>query len=278
MSLDDAIRTLRGDPRFADLVRHAYLDRNVLEAAERFYRSAEFTDVVQLIGHRVPGSKVLDLGAGTGIASYAFAKAGAQIVYALEPDASEEVGRGAIDRLGTDLPIEQLSAVGESVPLPDRTLDIVYARQVLHHIRNLPQALKECARVLKDGGVFLACREHVVDNPQQLAEFLAHHPVHQLAGGENAYSLQEYLRAIQSAGLETAQILGPWDSVINAFPGVMSNAELRGFPRELLRRRLGWVGDLLGLIPGINAVVWKRIKRPTPGRLYSFLAAKSNNN
>jgi hypothetical protein len=37
--------------------------------------------------------------------------------------------------------------------------------------------------------VLLATREHVVDDPAQHAEFLARHPVHQLAGGENAFSL-----------------------------------------------------------------------------------------
>jgi SAM-dependent methyltransferase len=172
------------------------------------------------------------------------------------------------------LPIEILDAVGEDIPLPDESVDVVYVRQVLHHIRDLPQALKECARVLKHDGVFLACREHVVDDEQQLAVFLQQHPVHQLAGGENAYPLDAYLTAIKSSGLKIAKVLAPWQSIINAFPEVKTRDELKRLPRTRLSRKLGVLGSLLGYLPGVNTLMWKRISRPVPGRMYSFLAIK----
>jgi SAM-dependent methyltransferase len=274
MSLDDAIRTLRSDPVHAVTMYDSYLDGDVPKAAKRFFCSAEFQEVMKLIGQQVRGGKVLDLGAGTGIASYAFAKSGAELVYAVEPDPSEEVGRGALEQVRNGLPIEPVDAWGEYIPLPDNSIDVVYARQVLHHIRDLPRGISECARVLKRGGVFLACREHVVDDEKQRAIFLAKHPVHRLAGGESAYSLEEYLAAIQAAGLVIRRLLDPWDTVINAFPSVRSDAERRQMPRNALRRKFGPLGLIIGVLPGIDAIVWRRIKKPIPGRMYSFLATK----
>lgn len=274
LSLDEATLYLRSNPHYADLIRDAYLDRDVVAAARRFSQSAEFAAVLELLKERVKGAVILDLGAGTGIASYAFVVHGARKVYALEPDASDEVGRGAIDRLRDLYPIEPIEAFGEDIPLPEAVVDIVYARQVLHHTRDLPRVLQECDRVLKPGGVMLACREHVVDNNRQLKQFLASHPIHQLAGGENAYSLPRYLDSIHGAGLQIHQVLGPWDSVINAFPVVRTQEELEHFPQIMYRRKLGHLGDLISRLPGATTLAWMRIKRPRAGRMYTFLAIK----
>jgi ubiquinone/menaquinone biosynthesis C-methylase UbiE len=270
----EAVRYMRNNPKYAELIHDTYLGENVFESAERFRRSAEFLEVQKLIGNRVRGGKVLDLGAGVGIASRAFAECGARVVYALEPDPSDETGRGAIRRLVQAASITIVDAYGEKIPLPDEEVDVVYARQVLHHAQNLPQVLLECARVLKPGGIFLACREHVVDNDKQLRVFLDNHPVHQLVGGENAFRLEEYIDAIRSAGLELENVLGPWDTVINAFPAVKTTEELKGYPRTVLKRRLGRFGALLSNTPGIDTLVWRWLKRPVPGRPYTFLATK----
>jgi ubiquinone/menaquinone biosynthesis C-methylase UbiE len=274
MTIDEAIRSLRNDERYADLVRDAYLDRNVGDSAERFYRSGEFSEVLRLFGNDLAGKVILDLGAGTGIASHAFARQRAKRVYAVEPDTSDEVGQGAIRRLPCGLPISVIGAIGEALPLGDQCVDIIYTRQVLHHTRDLSRVLRECHRVLKPGGTFLACREHVVDDATQLAVFLAAHPVHQLAGGENAYSLAEYVNAIQSSGMKLAKVIDPWESIINYFPGVRSQTELKTLPRAFLEAKFGRFGNALGQLPGVSNLVWKRIRQPYPGRMYSFLATK----
>lgn len=275
MTIDDAVRYMRADPSYSDLVRDAYLGADVADSARRFADSAEFAAVRRLVSNHVHGAVVLDLGAGAGIASYALAREGAKLVYALEPDPSEEVGQGAIRRLEGGLPIEILEAAGEMIPLANASVDLVYTRQVLHHIRDLPRAMKECARVLRRGGLFLACREHVVDDSDQLDTFLAAHRMHQLAGGENAYSLKAYLDAIRGSGLIVEHVLEPWESVINAFPAVRSDAELQALPETRMKERFGALGAIASSITPLRKLAWARITRPLPGRMYSFVATKA---
>jgi hypothetical protein len=138
----------------------------------------------------------------------------------------------------------------------------------------LPQLLSECARILKSGGILLACREHVVDDEEQLQEFLRNHPVHQLTGGEYAYRLSEYLCAIEGSGLRIRRIMKPWDTVINAFPAVRTKDQLKRFPVDLLERKLGSLGGLIGRLPGVRRLILRRLNQSVPGRLYSLLAIK----
>jgi hypothetical protein len=46
--------------------------------------------------------------------------------------------------------------------------------------------MRAVTRVLKPGGIFLGCHQHVIDDKEPLAIFLRSHPVHLLAGTENA--------------------------------------------------------------------------------------------
>ena len=273
MTTEEAVLYLRQDPKYAQVLRNAYLGVDVHECGERFAHSAEFAEVQSLLGE-VKDTNILDLGAGTGIASYAFARYGARRVYALEPDSSEVVGYGAIRRLTFGMPVIIIAGYGEEIPLPDDTVDIVYTRQVLHHTRNLARMIEECARVLKDGGIFLACREHVVDDEAQREIFLSKHLLHSLTSSENAFPLPTYLHAICNAGLETQEILGPWDTVINIFPALRTTEELRKYPQILLKKRCRHLGAWLGQFSLVQNLVWKRLKRPTPGRMYAFLAMK----
>ena len=274
MTIDEAVRYFRVTPRYAEVVRDTYLDADVTTSARRFLCSAEFDAVKRLLTDRISGAVIADLGAGIGIASWAFLESGASRVFAIEPDPSEEVGQGAMRRLSGSDRLRIVAAYGESIPLDDESVDVVYARQVLHHTRDLPRVLCECARVLRPGGVLLATREHVVNNDRQLRRFLKKHVMHQLAGGENAYRLEEYLNAIRGASLTLEAVLGPWDSVINAFPHARSAAELRRLPAKLMGDRFGSVGAFVGSLPVARALLWSIIRIERPGRMYSFLALK----
>ncbi len=274
MTLEEAIYHVRSNPQYSDLVRDSYLGEDLHEAATRFSASAEFAEVLRLLNREPGDCMVLDLGAGNGIASWAFAQRGFRQVYALEPSCSTEVGRGAIARLCSGLAVETISAWAEHIPLPNESVDFVYVRQVLHHTTDLRAAIRECARILKPGGILLATREHVCDNQRQLENFLRGHAIHQLAGGENAFPLNSYTGAIQDADLQLVLVLGTWDSVINAFPAVRTPDELTRYHQIALEQKLGLTGRLLSFVPPVKALAWARIKRAKPGRPYSFLAVK----
>ena len=275
LSTQDAVVLLRKDPDYQDLIRDSYLGEDVKESADRFLASAEFSQVLELLGNDLSDRKIMDLGSGIGIAAASFARVRAKEVIAVDPDLSDQIGVRASARLSRGLPVHSISALGENIPIENGTVDIVYSRQVLHHAGNLKRMVGEIYRVLRPGGMMLSTREHVVDNERQLKRFLADHPVHQLAGGENAFKLSDYLEAIQKAGLVVKEIIGPWDSVINAFPNVRNHSELRELPRTLLRQKLGKLGEMIGNVPGVIPLIWFFLRRrPKAGRMYSFLAIK----
>ena len=275
MTTEEAVKQLLADPALHDMLVATYVTRSPSEDAEAFISSGEFAEVLRLIGRPLKGLTMVDLGAGRGIASHGFAKAGATKVYAIEPDPSDLIGYGAIKQLPTADQIEIVMSFGESIPLPAGCADVVYVRQVLHHAQNLEALVAECYRLLKPGGIFIACREHIADDEKQLKIFLANHPVHQLAGGEYAFPEARYVGAVKKAGFIEVKVLRFWDSVINAYPEVTSQQDLQNYLRERLRKRLG----LLGSIAGRFGVVRRRYARRLnavriPGRMYSFVATK----
>jgi SAM-dependent methyltransferase len=274
MTTEEAIEQLRRDPEYEDLIRWSYLGPDTAEAAARFENSAEFREVVSVVGG-FAGKEVLDLGAGTGIASVAMAHAGAARVHALEPDPSDVVGRGAIARIAAKDPIEIIDAFGERIPLPDASVDVAYARQVLHHAPDPDAIGREIARILRPGGWFLASREHVVADRRELEAFLAEHPVHRLAGGEGAHTLHTYTSAMRRDGLRLRRVWGPFDSILNAFPAVHSNEELAEFRRRVLGRWLAGMGPAGSRLPVASKLIQRRLApHIAAGGMYSFLSQR----
>lgn len=264
LTWEDAVIWLRAQPDQVELVRDCFYDDPLIEAAERFCASSEWDAVRAMTG---PASgRALDIGAGRGISSYALARDGWQVT-ALEPDPSAVVGAGAIEQLAAagNLPIAVVRDWGETLPLPDASFDLVYGRQVLHHARDLRTLCAEMARVLRPGGTFLATREHVIFKDSDLAVFLARHPLHWLYGGENAYRLGEYKRAIESAGIRLTRVLNPWASSVNLHPRTAADIA------ELIHARLPFVPTSV-LSPSLLRRLGWLIR--SPGTNYSFLGVR----
>lgn len=163
----------------------------------------------------------------------------------------------------------------ETLPFEDENFDIVHGRQVLHHAANLGQLCREAKRVLRPGGVFIATREHVISKPEDLDAFLNSHPLHSLYGGENAFLLGEYCRAIGEAGLVLRKVYGPSESVINYFPTTRSQNREKIAAR--LEKYLGqsvanWLASQRNFVSFVGRC--RSWLDRTPGRLYSFVAIK----
>jgi ubiquinone/menaquinone biosynthesis C-methylase UbiE len=276
LTWEESVQSLRNQPEQKELVQYCYYDDPLESAAERFAQSEEWFAVTQLLKQKIPG-QVLDIGAGRGISSYAFAKAGCSVT-ALEPDSSNLVGAGSISNLfnkNTGLPIQIVQEWGETLPFANNTFDIVYGRAVLHHAKDLKQLCKEAARVLKPGGYFIATREHILSRKEDLQNFLDSHPLHHLYGGENAYLLEEYTDAIRSSGLQIIRSFNPLESVINYFP--LSKSQYQSQVKNSLARRFGeTLASKLAMFEQVQALYswYMSRKLDTPGRLYSFLAVK----
>jgi SAM-dependent methyltransferase len=272
---EDAVRTLLADEGSAQLARDCYYDGTPLEAARRYAASDEWIALRGMLP--APGGEALDLGAGRGIASYALASAGWRVT-AVEPDPSGLVGAGAIESIARDtgLPITVVRTTGERMPLPDASVDVVFARQALHHAADLRALCREVARVLRPGGTLLAAREHVISKPADLPAFLAAHPLHRLYGGENAYTLAQYRGALEAAGLRVDACVGAFESVVNYAPYTL--ATLRDAIGERLRRLpAGGVAAAVLLsdaaFPRVLRIANALDRRP--GRLYTFVCRRA---
>jgi SAM-dependent methyltransferase len=270
-----AVQWLRDQPDRQALVHDAYYDDPLIASCERYYRSNEWNAVQALLAGR--SGAALDVGAGRGIASFALAKDGFAVT-ALEPDPSALVGAEAIRAMAdqSKLSISVTEEFSETLPFIDASFDVVFARAVLHHTRDLTAAIREFARVLKPGGLFVAVREHVLSRDEDLPAFLAVHPLHSLYGGENAFRLDTYLKAIKDGGLDLTELLRPLESAVNYAP--LQAADVRAEMAE----RLPALPGLRPLfrttlsMPVVGAAVVRLAERfdHRPGRHYSFVAIR----
>jgi SAM-dependent methyltransferase len=275
-SWEQAVLEFRAEPCNQRFARDAYYDDPLIEAAERYWASTEWRAVrAWLPAQR--GLRILEIGAGRGIASYAFAKDGHDVM-ALEPDPSPIVGTQAIRRLAQDsgLRIQVLETSSERLPLDDDSFDVVFARAVMHHVPDLAAACREFHRVLRPGGRFIGIREHVISREADLAAFHKIHPLHWRYGGEMAYRLPHYLGALSSAGFGRVQAIEPLKSDVNLFPytrrtmlQAAASRVSRGAGGMLQRWPDGVVDQLWSVLATLSPLVDHR-----PGRLYSFLADK----
>ncbi|GJF35135.1 type 11 methyltransferase [Kitasatospora sp. NE20-6] len=101
---------------------------------------------VRWVLEAAPGSRVLDLGAGTGKLTATLVASGAEVV-AVEPDPA------MLSELRRALPtVRALPGSAEVIPLPDASVDAVLAGNAMHWF-DMAVAGPEIARVLAPGGV-----------------------------------------------------------------------------------------------------------------------------
>jgi SAM-dependent methyltransferase len=93
-----------------------------------------------------PDDRVLDLGAGAGIVPEMNFRGVAARVCGVDPD----------PRVADNPYLDEAEVgVGESVPYPDGSFDLVFADNVLEHLEDPRQVFAEVARLLAPGGRFL---------------------------------------------------------------------------------------------------------------------------
>ncbi|GHJ43603.1 hypothetical protein Cs7R123_09450 [Catellatospora sp. TT07R-123] len=133
------------------MARIAYDDTDAAAyATSRHLRSEDLAAWREAVARHLaprPGTRLLDLGAGTGIWAQAFTSwyDGIEVV-AVEPSAAMR------DRCRHQ-PV--LAGDAEAVPLPDGHVDAAWLSTVVHHIPDLAAAARELRRVVRPGGPVL---------------------------------------------------------------------------------------------------------------------------
>ncbi|GAA3879210.1 class I SAM-dependent methyltransferase [Saccharothrix violaceirubra] len=155
----EEVEAAYADPKLANVLYHdweadtydekwsiSYDERCITYATDRFRAAA---------GDAGPYGHALELGCGTGFFLLNLMQGGVVdrgSVTDLSPGMVEVATRNAAS-LG--LPVDGRVADAERIPYDDDTFDLVVGHAVLHHIPDVPAALREVLRVLKPGGRFV---------------------------------------------------------------------------------------------------------------------------
>lgn len=189
------------------------------------------------------GKAVLDLGCAGGFMAEALDARGARVT-GIDP-AAQAVAAARAHAAETGREIAYDVGVGEALPYADGTYDAVVCVDVLEHVSDLSQVIREVARVLRPGGLFLF--DTINRNP--LAAFatvtMAERLIGLLPRGAHDPALfirpSELRRELAAAGLEAG-----------AFTGLG--------PRGINRR-----GDLtFGRLPGTLILYMGHATKPAP--------------
>lgn len=284
MTWEETIAFIRTKPEYQGLVEKAYFHEDLGSNVKNFGKSDEFIETLAIIEEYAPDAvDILDIGCGNGISSINFAFKGYQVT-AVEPDSSDTVGAGAIKKMKSQLNLNNLEIYkefAEDIKFEDNSFDIVYVRQAVHHSNDLNKFIGECLRVLKNGGLLLTVRDHVIFNESDKQWFLKSHPLHKFYGGENAFTSGQYRKAIELAGGKIIKELKHYDSVLNYFPETKESLENQvkeeeKLIRQKLKDKLGFIGAS-GLVYGIYKMIFNfhpLNEKKIPGRMYSYIIVK----
>jgi len=187
-----------------------YLDEDLVQAVSRYMQSHEFSRIYSILQPYVlPSSRLLDLGSGRGLTSLALAERGVRVI-SLEHDPSDVVGVGALMKFKRlhELPITALRGDVLQLPFHDNCLDVAFCRSLLHHLIDMNRGLREIRRILKPGGLFLACNEHILSPFSNGRKFLNAHPTVAYGVDERAYPAWIYWWKLYKAGFHQIRFFG----------------------------------------------------------------------
>lgn len=288
MTWEETVLFARNSPSFGELIKASYLSEDLKENVDQYRLSKEYEEVNKYLFNffkKKKKLKILDVGAGNGITAVNFGIDGHKVL-ALEPDNSDQVGAGAIQRLKDSLRLDNLEIVtsyAEDLHLTKSEFDLVFVRQAMHHANDLQSFIKNTTRFLRKGGMLFTVRDHVIFNSQDRKLFLKSHPLHKFYGGENAFSPKEYKQAMKNAGLDLIKEIEHFASPINLAPSDLETIISR-ITRENLKIKEALV-KRLGIFGKSDFVFWlyRMLRnnpndwineRKIPGRMYSYICKK----
>lgn len=229
-----------------------------------------------------PGTRVLDLAAGTGKLTRQIAPSGAEIV-AVEP--IDEMRA----RLVASLPdVQAMPGTAEDIPLPNHSVDAVVVGQAFHWFDGI-RAVSEIRRVLKPGGavgMIWQARDPGLPWVARLNELIDRiddgHPRYRTEHWREAFDLTALFDPVEEATYGYVQ-RGDVETIVDRVASisyVAALSEARRVPyldevRELLATDPATAGREVIELPYISHVYWTR-PRPVPAATSTGLVVSVN--
>ncbi len=171
------------------------------------HRSGADLDAMLALGAGPEVRRVLDVACGAGHTALAFAERVAEVVALdLTPAMLAQAQALASERGLANLTFQPADAA--ALPFPDASFDVVTSRLAAHHYADPARAVREAARVLRPGGLFLLSDCVAPDDPA-LDTFLNAFEVLRDASHVRDHRVSEWLAWFAAAGLEP-RAHGPW--------------------------------------------------------------------
>lgn len=129
-----------------------YLVLDVTDSDDRWWWNAYWDTWTLIRGLDLKGKKALVVGCGDGGDAIHLARLGAVVdAFDLSPEMLE-YGKRLASEHGVSVNFRE--AVAENMPYPDDSFDLVYVRDILHHV-DIEPTMKEIARVAKPGAMMI---------------------------------------------------------------------------------------------------------------------------
>lgn len=148
--------------------------------------------------------RVLDIGTGAGHTALALAPRVSTVVLTDPVPTMLATARRLFDQAGIRN-AEFVEAVAERLPFPDASFEIVTTRLAAHHFDDVALALREVARVLRSGGIFIFVDTTAPEDPESAAYQdeveLMRDPTHR-----RIYTQHEWIGFCEQAGLHVEKI------------------------------------------------------------------------
>ena len=177
------------------------MNNPVRAMVQRHYEAA----LMQQIGGRVSGERVLEIGCGRGVGTeIIFKRFGAREVHAFDVD-SDMIAL-ARSRL-SGFPSDRLRLfVGDAAAIEadDGTFDSVFDFAIIHHIPDWKKSIREVARVLRPGGRFFFEEVTKQALDRRLYRTFLDHPKH------DRFSAREFVDELQEQGIMVGDNTRDW--------------------------------------------------------------------
>lgn len=211
-------------------------------AAECWLSGMRIMKQLGILDARLPGSSVLDIGAGECVLAGAIAHCGASEVWAV--DAIPKQIWAAADKLAERDNIKFVIAGADDLPFADACFEIVTANLVLHHIEPVAPVAREVLRCLKPGGRFAALE------PAPLVGTLVHEAS---SDNEAPVAPSVFVRELEKAGFVDVGFQYAWGRLGTSALGPLSPA----YVLSATKPARGF-----GAAPGPTRVSLRRALRP----------------